>query len=79
MAPYNYIFGDGKPSNELLINKYIPIKRQIRYDGTAGSTHNGDLRFVFWYSSYQSDGTTNQITVIQENVQLFTYFRDPEV
>lgn len=67
------------PLSEFNGNFYVPIKRQIRYDSDAASSANGDLRFCMWYTTINSNGTTGQLQSVDERVDLFTYFRDPDV
>lgn len=64
---------------EYVAEHYIPIKRQVRYDSDLASSANGDLRFVMWYTSWTSDAFSNQLVAINDRVDLYTFFRDPDV
>lgn len=63
--------------NTRVIMKYVPIKRQIRYDSSSNPI-NGNVFVVYWAAKYASPSgvspVANQYNTTQE---LITYFREP--
>lgn len=72
-------FSNNQGTPEYVGDHYIPIKRQIRYDSDAATSHNGRLDFVMWCTTWDSDNASAIKAVVNERVDLYTYFRDPDV
>lgn len=64
--------------NYINIHKWIPIKRQIRFEGSAASAENQRLpQLFFWCNEFMDDsgsgGETNAVTYMERSV---AYFRN---
>ena len=61
-----------------LIEKWVPLKRQIRYEDNEGATPTEDIRLVWWADSmFQSAGAIAQVDAFRIQWKVVNYFRDP--
>lgn len=66
---------------ERLFQKYVPIKRQIRYAGTNGTDAESALRVIYWWTHKDTtrDATTPLISdAMGMTLNCTCFFREPE-
>lgn len=74
----NYVIGSGK--NWMKFNRYIPMKRQFRYDTNASSQPiTGNVYFVHWYDGLmESAGTVPFNGAMRYMERSVIVFREPK-
>ena len=70
---------DYQRSIHQLVEKWLPLRRQIRWENENGATtSNEDMRLVWWGDSImQPGGALAQADAFRINYKVTTYFRDP--
>ncbi len=72
------------PRSKKFISFYIPIKRQMKWAGTSGSSDypNANLHFVYWFVSMGDKDTAQKFAAdapCDFTYEHITYFKNPEV
>lgn len=66
-------------SNYKFIMKYVPIKRQIRFDTNArDSCASGKIFFVYWYDNFQQPIGASATDSLIVSERYITYFKEPK-
>lgn len=75
------LVANGGKGPEILFKKYLPIKRQIRFESDTGNSVGDDqVYFVFWCTTIASNGSTSQFTdAFTYRYEIVNHFRDPDV
>lgn len=62
------------------VDWYIPLKRQIRYDGATGDKIEAGKTFlVYWFDGFSTNAVTAAVVAAaQTSVRAVAYFRDPK-
>jgi len=61
------------------VDWYIPLKRQLRYDGTTGQPEAGAVSLVYWFDEFAtSSGTASTTGIVQMSRRCVTYFKEPK-
>jgi len=71
-------FLENKRSGYTLFQKYVPLKRQVRYD-SSGNVDAGQVYFVYWFGQFNTGPTaTTEGGVARVQKRLITYFKEPK-
>lgn len=61
----------------LVIQKYLKIKRQLRFDGIATTPEGRSLFVVYWFDQFMRDINTAPVQNVFVNRRIIQYFREP--
>lgn len=61
------------------IDWWIPLKRQVRYDGSTGDKNeSGRVYLVYWFDGFSANAATLSVAnAAQASIRAVAYFRDP--
>ena len=70
-------FQNDNPGNHTFVNRYVPVRRQIRYDSTSStSSTNTEMYLVYWADlSASNTGTTVTTGAYKVGYETLVYFR----
>lgn len=75
----NGTWGEQQRNSYRFVMKYIPIKRQIRYDTNgADSCQSGKIFLIYWYDQMQSVTGAASVNVLNMSERYITYFKEPK-
>lgn len=63
-------------ANWRYFEKWVPLKRQVRYEGNNTDAQNGICVLVWWFGFH--DQTTPQLDAVTYRQNLITYWREPK-
>lgn len=70
---------DGGASNYMFMKKYFPMKRQLRYKGTAATDCVTKVHFVFWFTRAYDNAPMSQVTANCGVLERYTaYWKEPK-
>lgn len=68
----------GTKYKQIFFRKYVPIKRQIRFEGDAANTAHDNLFYLQWYTYADSTGGAIHTSgVLLHSYQVIQHFREP--
>lgn len=63
-------------SNMIMINRWIPLKRQVRYSAADALTCQQPIFLIMWCSTHLEAGGTVPIECVSRQLRAITYFRN---
>ncbi|AXH77887.1 MAG: capsid protein [Tethyvirus abatis] len=73
--PYNTM----GPKNWYSYSRYLPIKRQIRYDGSSNADNTMNISLCYWFDYFgQTAGATSAVNAVGIGHDVTAYFREPK-
>lgn len=74
-----FLSGTSKAQNpEMLFKKYVKLNRQVRFNGSTGTSCEDSISLCWWFTSSQSNGTTPLIyDIAQWRYEIINHYREP--